>query len=215
MQKGKLVDQWLEIARGRRSIRRFKPTPVPPEAISLLLSSANWAPSAHNNQPWRFAIITDPDTRSDLAQAMGQRLREDLVADGREQESIDADVGRSFSRIVGAPLLILVCLSMIDMDDYTDKERQDKEWTMAVQSTAMAGQNLLLAAHALGIGACWLCAPLFCQDTVRKTLNLPSDWQPQGLITVGYPDEVKVKTRRSIDELVLRFDAKQLLESKG
>ena len=50
---------------------------------------------------------------------------------------------------------------------------------MAVQSTAMAVQNMLLLAHAEGLAACWMCAPLFCPDTVRAALDLPADWQPQ------------------------------------
>ncbi len=74
---------------------------------------------------------------------------------------------------------------------------------MAAQSTAMAGQNILLAAHALGLGACWLCAPIFCPQTVRRTLDLPDDWQPQGLITAGYPAEKKEKTRYPLGTRVL------------
>jgi hypothetical protein len=58
---------------------------------------------------------------------------------------------------------------------------------MAVQSTAMAVQNLLLAAHAEGLGACWMCAPLFCPEVVRSVLAFPAYWQPQGLITLGWP----------------------------
>ena len=74
---------------------------------------------------------------------------------------------------------------------------------MAAQSVAMAGQNVLLAAHALGLGACWLCAPLFCPEVVRETLALPLDWQPQGLITAGYPAEAKEKTRAPLETRVL------------
>jgi len=67
----------------------------------------------------------------------------------------------------------------------------------------MAGQNLLLAAHVLGLGACWLCAPLFCPDVVRDTLALPPDWQPQGLITAGYPAETREKTRAPLETRVV------------
>ena len=67
--------------------------------------------------------------------------------------------------------------------------RSNAEFLMAVQSTAMAVQNLLLAAHAIGLGACWRCAPLFCAETVIDTLKLPQNWHPQALVTLGYPDE--------------------------
>ena len=71
------------------------------------------------------------------------------------------------------------------------------------QSAAMAGQNLLIAAHAEGLGACWMCAPLFCPDVVSDTLALPEDWQPQALITLGYPAESREKTRRALEECLL------------
>ena len=60
---------------------------------------------------------------------------------------------------------------------------------MAVQGVAMAGQNLLLAAHAAGLGACWICAPLFAPDVVFQVLELPEDWDPQGLVVLGWPAE--------------------------
>ncbi len=74
---------------------------------------------------------------------------------------------------------------------------------MAVQSTAMAGHNLLLAAHAAGLGACWLCAPLFCPDVVRDILELPADWQPQGLVTMGYAAQVRERTRQPLETKLL------------
>ena len=74
---------------------------------------------------------------------------------------------------------------------------------MAIQSTAMAMQNLLLAAHALGLGAAVMCAPLFCQDTVAGTLALPAGWEPQALVTVGFPaDGGKPPVRHALADCV-------------
>jgi len=195
--------EFLTLIRERRSIRRYEARSVPRETINQLLTTATWAPSAHNRQPWRFVVIETDETKRRLATAMGERLRRDLIADGVPAEAIERDAARSYARVTGAPLLILVCLTMADMDAYPDERRQRHEATMAAQSTAMAGQNLLLAAHALGLGACWLCAPLFCADAVRETLALPTDWQPQGLITAGYPSETKEKTRAPLETRVL------------
>lgn len=196
----------LTLIQERRSIRRYLPRPVPPETIDQLLTAAVWAPSAHNRQPWRLAVIAADDTKHRLASAMGQRLRRDLAADGLPPEAISADAERSYRRITGAPVLILFCATMIDMDVYPDRERQQNEWLMAVQSVAMAGQNLLLAAQALGLGACWMCAPLFCPDVVRETLDLPADWQPLGLVTLGYPAEERSKTREPLESRVIFLD---------
>ncbi len=187
----------------RRSIRRYLPDAVPSELIDALLTAAAYAPSAHNRQPWRFVVITGAGTKHRLAMAMGQKLQADLAADGTPEAIMAQDVARSYARLTQAPLLILLCLTMADMDSYPDPTRQQYEWVMAVQSTAMAGQNLLLAAHEAGLGACWLCAPLFCAEVVRQTLDLPADWQPQALITVGYPAEMKTKPRFPLETRVM------------
>lgn len=171
----------------RRSIRRYAPAPVPAEVIERLLTAATWAPSAHNRQPWRFAVLTEHAPKERLAEAMGARLRADRLADGDAPDLVEKDAARSHLRLVNAPIIIVVCLTMADMDKYPDTRRRKAEYTMAVQSVAMAAQNLLLAAQAEGLGACWLCAPLFCRDTVREALGLPEDWEPQALITLGHP----------------------------
>ena len=192
-----------EIIRERRAIRRYEDRPVPTSLLHRLLESATWAPSAHNRQPWRFAVITAFAAKERLAQAMGARLRQDRLADGDPPEAIEQDVTRSYNRITSAPVLIIVCLSMADMDQYPDERRRHNEWVMATQSTAMAAQNLWLAAHAEGLGACWLCAPLFVPDLVRATMGLPDDWEPQGLLTLGYPAETRTKSRAPWQEKVL------------
>ena len=185
----------LDFLRGRRSLRRYRDQPVPKAWIDCLLEAAVWAPSAHNRQPWRFVVIDGAATKERLAREMGAALRRDLMADGLPVAAIEADVGRSYGRITAAPLLILLCMSLIDMDRYADERRNRHELAMARQSAAMAGQNLLLMAESLGLGACWLCAPLFCQDLVAETLELPRDWRPQAMITLGFPAQRRQRSR--------------------
>lgn len=187
----------------RRSIRRYRPDPVPPEVMRSLLEAAVWSPSAHNRQPWRFVVIESAAVKQSLAAKMGARLRQDLQADGAPEAVIEADAARSYERISSAPALVALCLTLADMDVYPDDRRSRNEYLMAVQSVAMAGQNLLLAAHDAGLGACWLCAPLFAPEVVRAALALPDDWQPQALITLGYPAETREKSRRAVEEMVL------------
>lgn len=189
--------------RGRRSIRRYRPEAVPRAVLETLLTAAIWSPSAHNRQPWRFAVVETVERKTQLAVAMGERLRRDLEADRVPEAAIIADTTRSYERITTAPVVIVVCLTMADMDSYPDERRSRSEFVMAVQSVAMAGQSLLLAAHDAGLGACWLCAPLFCPDVVQTALSLPVDWQPQGLITLGFPAESRVKDRRPLESSVL------------
>lgn len=186
----------------RRSIRRYLDQAVPRERIEALLTAAIWAPSAHNRQPWRFVVVQSKSEKESLAQAMGDRLRHDLKQDGVPEQVITADVTRSYSRMTSAAVLIVVCMSMSDMDVYPDEKRAANEYIMAVQSTAMAGQNLLLAAHEINLAACWMCAPLFCPEVVREALELPADWQPQGIVTLGYPAEEREKTRKPLEAVV-------------
>ncbi len=194
---------FLTLIKSRRAIRCYTDQPVAKAQIEILLEAARWGPSAHNRQPWRFAVLPQGADKERLAQAMGARLRADRQADGDDHHDIEADVARSYARITGAPVLILVCLSMQDMDSYSDETRSQHEWTMAVQSVSMAAQNMWLAAQTQGLAMCWLCAPLFVPHLVKDTLNLPLDWQPLGLMTLGYPAQTREKPRQPMAEKVL------------
>jgi coenzyme F420-0:L-glutamate ligase / coenzyme F420-1:gamma-L-glutamate ligase len=173
------------LAATRRSIRRFSNRPIDKPMLERLLQTAGWAPSAHNRQPWRFAVLRSGPAKHKMAVAMGEKLRADRTSDGDAADVIERDVTRSYARITQAPVVVVACVSMCDMDVYPDERRRTAERLMAVQSTAMAIQNLLLAAHFEGVGASIMCAPLFCADTVRDVLALPDDWQPQSLVLLG------------------------------
>ena len=198
-----MLEQFREfaaLARSRRSVRVYENRPIADDLLRELLETAIWSPSAHNRQPWRFTVVRDT---AHLANQMAHQLRKDLEADGVSEAIITADTGRSTTRIIGASAAIVLCLTIADMDRYPDAKRGEAERIMAVQSVAMAGQNLLLAAHAAGLGACWMCAPLFCPNVVRDSLELPLDWEPQALITLGYPAQTRTRTRAALETRVL------------
>jgi len=185
----------------RRMIRRYSDRDIGRDVVDSLLDAAIAAPSPHNRQPWRIAIITGPG-RVALAKTMGDQLRDDLRSNGVPETEIEKDVGRSYFRITTAPVSLLMCLSMEHMDKFPDQRRTSAEHWMAGQAVAAAIQNVLLRATELGIGACWMCAPLFCQSLVREVLHLPMDWEPQALITLGYPlDAGRERTRRRREDV--------------
>lgn len=197
-------EEWFwGLVQGRRSVRRYQPRPVARPLLEKLLTAAIWAPSAHNRQPWRFCVVTSPQAKGTLSQRMGARWRQDLQADGADPEFIERRVQISHARITGAAALIVASVSMAEMDAYPDPRRQEAEWLMAVQSTALACQNLLLAAQQFGLAACWMCAPLFVPELVRDALDLPAGWHPQALITLGYPAEEKQRERLPLEERVV------------
>jgi F420 biosynthesis protein FbiB-like protein len=189
--------------RTRRSIRRFKPDRIPASVIENILATATFAPSAHNRQPWRFCVVTDLSVKSNLAEAMAIDFERDLTRDGLPREKIQSQIKRSKDRLTSAPVVILLCLDMSEMDVYPDEKRQYAERMMAIQSVAAAGLQLLLAAHAEGLGGVWVCSPLFAQETIRRTMGLTESWEPQAMFFVGYPDEMpKIKEMKALKSLV-------------
>jgi coenzyme F420-0:L-glutamate ligase/coenzyme F420-1:gamma-L-glutamate ligase len=191
----------------RRSIRRYLDAPVEEQLLHELLAAALAAPSSHHRQPWRFALLRGAAARARLAEAMAQRLRADRRADGDAPEAIERDARRSVERICTAPVALLACLTLAEMDRYPDARRAQAEALTAVQSVALACANVLLAAHARGLGACWMCGPLFCPDTVREALELPADWRPQALLTLGWPAEAgRARPRKPLAEVLRVID---------
>lgn len=179
-----------QLIKARRSIRKFKAAAVPRPLIHRILDLARWAPSAHNAQPWRCIVVDDDEVKEALAAEMGKAWLSDLLKDGVPKDGAEEIVKiESWERITQSPVVIIVCLSMADMHKYPDGRRRKAEYLMAVQSVAAYIQNLLLLAHHFGLGTCWICAPLFCQDAVRKALHMPEEIEPQAMVIMGYPDE--------------------------
>jgi len=147
--------------------------------------------------------VTDLSIKIKLAEAMAEDFKRDLRRDGVAPERIQAQINRSKERINSAPIVVLLCLDMSEMDSYPDAKRQKAERTMAMQSVAAAGLQILLAAHAEGLGGVWVCSPLFAQETIQVTLNLSETWEPQGMFFIGYADELpKDKTMKDLQSLI-------------
>lgn len=193
----------LQLLKDRRSIRKYQPRPILGELIKNVLQAAGWAPSAHNAQPWRFVVLEDSEAKHGLAEAMAKAWAADMAKAG---VSVEAEKFRlRIERFASAPVLIMACSSMEDMVEQPDAEAQGAERDLAVQSLGAAVQNLLLAAHDAGLGACWFCAPAFCKDTVREALGIPADVEPQALIALGYPaEEPTAPPRKALDDFCFR-----------
>lgn len=165
----------LEAMKRRRSVRAFTGEPVPQRMVDKLIDAARWAPSAGNLQPWEFYVVADPGVKSRLERA----------AFGQEC-------------VGGAPLVIVVCaLPEVSARVYGSRGQQ----LYSLQDTACATQNILLAAHSLGLGACWVGA--FREKAAAEALNLPPGRRAVALIPVGFPSEdPAAPPRKSRDEIV-------------
>jgi PPOX class probable F420-dependent enzyme len=198
---------FLSLASARRSVRTFSPRSVEHDKIEAMLEAARWAPSPHGRQPWRFVILTRSEPKVQLADAMGSAWQWNLEMDGQAPEVVAARLEKSRRRILEAPVIILVCLYTSDLDMYPDAQRQAAEVTMAIQSLGAAVQNMLLAACTQGLDTGWMCAPLFCPDSVSSVLGLGPQVIPHALITVGYAAQDPIRRpHQSISELILLFD---------
>ena len=186
----------------RRSIRRFKPDPVPESVIESILHTATFAPSAHNRQPWRFAVVTNPLFKTRLGEAITSKMQIDMQAEGANEADIKKRAAPSLRRMAEAPVVIVLCRDITDVRADTPEEA-----IMGIQSTALAGLQLLLAAHAEGLGGNWICWPLYAQEATRTTLDLPKTWEPQALYFLGYPAEMpEPQDRKSMKEIVKTFE---------
>ncbi len=173
-----------QMLRTRRSIRRFKPDPVPAPLVDSILRTTTFAPSAHNLQPWRFGQIKSMGAREKLGKALTEKMRTDMEAEGSPQAEIQERIQRSLNRIAEAPVIILLC-----RDKTAIRKNDAEEHHMSIQSTALAGLQLTLAAHAEGLCANWICWALYAQAETQKALNLPQNWLPEALFFIGYPNE--------------------------
>ncbi len=197
-----MKNDWHAFLRSRRSVRSFKTDPVPAEMIQRILETAICAPSAHNLQPWRFVVLMDAKTKPLLAEALAAKFRQDMIADGVPEPEIQVRVRQTIRRASQAPIIIVLCRDRMSVKPQSDVVREQAEALMGAQSVALAGLQLLLAAHAEGLGGSWICWPLFAPDETSRTLGLPHNWEPQGMFFLGYPAESpEIPARKSVQEV--------------
>jgi len=188
----------------RRSIRAFRPEPVGRATLDALVEAACLSPAPHHSRPWRFVVIDTDAGKTALATGMGERWRADLAGDGASPERVDELVAASHAKIIGAPALVLGCLTWNGLDRYPDETRQRAEWGMALLSLGAAVENLMLAAAHAELASCWVAAPIFCPEAARDALELPAEWLPHALVLVGHPEPSYVPRERPpvpLDEL--------------
>ena len=165
----------FQVFRDRRSIRKYKDTPVEQEKITQILDAARLAPSWKNMQCWRFLVLTDADKRGSLLEA--------FPPDNPGAKAIAA-----------APVVIVVCGNPAESD-------VENGIDYFVADVSIAFEHLCLAAHALGLGTCWM--GWYNENMVKRTLGIPDDIRIVGITPLGYPDqEPKPRPRKQLSEIV-------------
>jgi F420 biosynthesis protein FbiB-like protein len=193
--------EFFEVVHTQRSIRKFKPDPVPDDAIWAMLDAAIRAPSGSNTQPWGFLVIQDAERREQIAAAV-RAAAGDQTARRAEAEQMDPARRRmrlasiAFREdVASAPLLIVPCLVA------PTSPTKDVDSLFAGSSIYAAVQNLMLAARALGLGTVLTTFNIAIEDTIRRDFGLPADAKPVAVIPVGYPDGQSFgpTTRKPVD----------------
>ena len=200
-----------DLMRTRRSVRRFRADVPAQDVIESILASAVTAPSASNKQPWRFVVVENRDVVSGMASAVRAAVDRIAAAVEPQFEGAFRAYGDYFTRFESAPLVIVALFQPLTLLTTLTGPRlgeADRERVSAMErnsgliGTSMAMQNLLLAAHATGLGASGMTGPLVAADAIRDILSIPSGWHIAALVPIGYPDEEPAPTqRKSIDHV--------------
>ncbi len=166
----------MEAIYGRRSIREYSTEDVPEEVVRKAIDCGIHAPSAGNLQPWEFVVVRTPEIRKRLYEACFSQ-----------------------SHVLQAPVLIVVCADLMRAAYYGSRGMN----LYAIQDTAAATQNILLALYSMGYATCWVGA--FNEHLVREILNLPRDIRPVAIITVGKGREIPGERElRSLNDVIHR-----------
>ena len=203
-----------EIMANRRSVRKFKAQRPDSETIKSLIQAAGQAPSANNKQPWRFFILNDKGKIDTLAELVREAAK--LIGQHVEPAFQETFAGYSeyFVSFINAPVVIAPCfselgtLSQLVDDNLPETQREqirEMERKSSLMSIACAIQNLMLTAHASGLGTTCLTGPLISAVEIEKFLKIPPSWRLAALIPVGYPDEEPKKTQRQPVERIIRW----------
>ena len=172
----------LEAIKTRRSIRRYKTTPVDDKTLEQVLEAARWAPSWANTQCWRFIVVRDDDIKAGLADTLSPN-----------NPATDA--------IRNAPVTIVVCAELKRSGCYRGEPATNKGDTWFMFDVGLAMQNLTLAAHALGLGTVHVGA--FDAGKADSILGVPEGFCVVEMTPLGYPDhEAKAPPRKELSEIV-------------
>jgi len=172
----------LEAIKTRRSIRRYKTTPVEDKAIELVLEAACQAPSWKNSQCWRFIVVRDSKVKRELVGAIPETNR------GRDG-------------VENAPAVIVACAELGKTGYRNDEPVTDKGEYWYMFDTALAMQNMVLAAHSLGLGTVYI--GWFDSKKAEDILGVPEGFKVITMTPLGYPDEQPAaRPRRELSQSV-------------
>jgi len=200
------IDQFIELLKSRRSIRAYKPDPIPDEYIRKIIEAARWAPSGGNSQPWELIVIKKKELKDRIAdlfiKSLGLLREAELT---REKEMrIPALVGEMMGPgFKNAPVLILLCGDPRVNEAFPLVVFKKYGHEVFISNLASAFLCMQLAAKTLGLGSQWVSAAgNFMEDDLKELLNIPKGVKIYDMMAVGYPAyQLGPRSPRKIDEM--------------
>ena len=168
----------LDLMRSRRSVRSYRPDPIPEEQIDKIIEAGCLAPSSHNSQPWRFVVITDRAKINRMSLSVQGYLEENAETEERRKKLDERFADGNDGVFYGAPCVILVC---------TEKDTSE----YAPMDCGMAGQNMALYARDQGIGSCFIGYARHCSREALVEAGMPENMDLQFGMTFGYSDDME------------------------
>ena len=203
-----------DIMRARRSVRVFRPEPPPRDLLLRMVEAAITAPSASNQQPWRYLAITNRTVIRDLALAVREAVEVVVTHLKSSRKAAFREYSDSFTCFAEAPVVLAPLWKRSSLlsnllDNSLPAEMRatiDRmEETTGLVGSSLALGHLLLMAHELGLGATCMTGPHLADDRIRAILEVPETWNLLALVPVGYPAETPGPTPRKPAERDLRF----------
>jgi len=168
----------LEAIKTRRNIREFTDRAVAIDDLKTIIEAATWAPNHRHTEPWRFIVLTkDGDLRKHVAQIVHDWTYENIKNPNQKRRTDSSAAARQ--EILDTPAFMYV---------YAVEGPNDEVTKENYAATACAVQNLMLAAHSLGIGVGWSTGRP-CLADIGTTIGAEPDWQMVGALYIGYPFE--------------------------
>ncbi|MCY3024402.1 MAG: nitroreductase family protein [Planctomycetota bacterium] len=197
------AEELLSALRSRRSVRRFTSDPVARETIERLIELAAWAPSAGNRQDWFFTVVTAPALKERMADVV--RRRWDAIVSASKDSALGEELARyaaTFAGFAAAPVVIAVSARKVSGFETRLMGEVAHAASGSYASAAMAAQNLMLAAHALGLGSCCMTGAVAARDEIAALLDLGRKHELVCLVAVGVPAETpRAPARKPVTEI--------------
>lgn len=197
------IDDFLELAKKRRSIRRLQPDPVPDELIGKILETARWAMSGGNSQPWQFIVIKDKEILSKMADVYVKYYRMQALVEMTRLPEYAHPSRNPPSDVLWryAPVVIAVLGDIRVLQASTINNRVYEERTFD-HNMANAVMMIHLAAAASGLGSQWVSLDPPKKELMKQILGIPPELILFSLVPIGYPDQQPAAFRRELDEMV-------------